>query len=156
VPVGALSANSAFAQCPDGQVVLGAGFRTPAAPPFPNVVVTKMRRKDARTVEVRGLGFGGANSTIRAIAYCGPGPAPTEHLAEVVIDANDPVTSVQASCPAGKKLLWAGFHTQFPSALGNQGALPFGLHAKSSKHWIVRGFNPGTSAFVRSLAYCRA
>jgi hypothetical protein len=158
VQVGARSANSAFARCPEGQVVLAGGYRTPAVTPFPDVLVTMMRAKNARTLEVRGFNLGEASRTLRAIAYCGPGPAPSEHVAEVSIDgeATSP-TPVTATCPDGRKLIFGGFHAQFPGSGAQPQAVPFGLLARDSKQWTVRGYNPApTAGFLRALAYCRA
>jgi hypothetical protein len=154
VQVGAFSANGAFARCPEGQVVLAGGYRVPARL---EVVVNKLRRTNARTLEVRGFNLADVSSTLRAIAYCGPGPAPTEHVAEIFIDESaTSVTPVKATCPAGKKLIFGGFHGQFPGGSADGAVLPFGLLARQSKEWIVRGFNPGSSGFLRAIAYCRA
>jgi hypothetical protein len=153
-----MSSRATVARCPEGEVLLAGGYTTQLALPTPEVRVTKMRRKDARTLEVRGVA-GTTDSWLQAIAYCGPGPAPSEHSAQVAIDGNDPVTPVTATCPTGKKLIFGGF-AAVPSINRVDTALPGDLHAKDSKQWTVRGLveagSSPLSGVLRAFAYCRA
>ena len=109
VSVAANHTATATATCGAGKVVLGMGFKIPTAfllnaPSPPRAFITKLRAT-ATTVSARATAL--ASSSIMAIAYCGPGPAATEKLVSVSVPSYR-LTSVTATCPAGKHILFGG------------------------------------------------
>jgi hypothetical protein len=149
----------ATAMCPTGTVVLGGGYKTPAAPQFPVGLITRMRAPTSDRVEVALVHVPtGAPTTVTAIAYCGNGPALTEVSAQTTTDGNaSTAASVTATCPPNHhSLMWGGMWGQYPTSTGQPEVLPFSMTASSKSSWTVQGYNQSSApGFLRALAYCR-
>jgi hypothetical protein len=140
------SSATASARCPAGTVVVGAGFATRA-----NTVlaVTQLERVGTEQVSVSAyLRFGiTKSSTLTAIAYCGPGPAPT--LASHTKTISNKGGHSRASCPAGTTLVFGGV-----SATASSSAMPLVLEMRATDKtsWTVAD---ATAGKLTALAYCR-
>jgi hypothetical protein len=128
-------------------VVVAGGFATRK-----NTVlaVTRVQRvaKDRLTVSAY-LRYGiTKSSTLTAIAYCGPGPAPTAVRKELVLGSSG--GRARASCPTGRTLTFGGV-----IATKKAGARPpfvFIMRAVNKGTWEV---SDSTAGKVISIAYCR-
>jgi hypothetical protein len=138
---------TATAQCPAGKVVVAGGFATARNTVF---AVTRLQRIGAGRLTVSGyLRYQRtARSTLTAIAFCGPGPAPTAVTTKLT--TTNAGGRPRASCPAGKTLTFGGV-----IATKKRGAPPplvFIMRAVNQGIWEVADSSAGT---VTSIAYCR-
>jgi hypothetical protein len=147
--------GSAVAKCPAGTVVLAGGFTTRTFPYLQ--VVNDMERiaPDAWRVSVLNV-IRDSTTTVTAIAYCGPGPAPQLATSTVDLASGAPGT-VRATCPVGTQLVFGGEIATAPNLKSRvPQVLPFKLTAESNAVWSVAALNGGGArGTITALAYCR-
>jgi hypothetical protein len=140
------SYGTATAKCPAGKVVLGGGFAT-----SPNTVfaVQRLLRLGTDRWQVSGyLRYGITKRTeLKAIAYCGKGPAPQAVSRTVRLSSDG--GRATATCPTGKRLAFGGMVAR---AAKPRTALVFIMRVKDVNGWEVANSTAGT---LTSVAYCR-
>jgi hypothetical protein len=113
------------------------------------LAVTRLERVGTDRVSVSAyLRFGITKaSTLTAIAYCGPGPAPT--LASRTVKLSKKGGHARARCPAGTALVFGGV-----TATHSTSAMPLVLlmQAANKTTWDVADTTAGK---LTALAYCR-
>ena len=143
------SFGTATATCPRGKVVVAGGF---AATPHTVIALTRLERVAANRLQVSAyLRYGiSKHSSLTAIAFCGAGPAPK--LVSQTLNAPKTGGTVEAACPAGKKLTFGGVIATAPG----YHPLVFSMAAIDQQTWRVReSTDKRTTATLTSLAYCR-
>ena len=97
-------------------------------------------------------GTGGATS-LTAIAYCGPGPAPK--LVSRTVDTGGVTSAVRATCPAGRHLVFGG---AILTGVEDFFLQTLRVPAKTKDAWAVTGYGGDSrldTAKLTALAYCR-
>jgi hypothetical protein len=147
---------TASATCPAGKFVLSAGYSFPALTTNPASFITHLRAtagKVTATIVVKATLL----TTLKAYAYCGPGPRATETAAAVNIGGRSSLKTVVATCPSGLHFLFGGFDGAY-TLLGPH-VIPFSMSSPSIGKWQVSGLDdipPGTGpAPLTAYAYCR-
>jgi hypothetical protein len=155
VAVAANRTGSVTATCPAGKVVVGGGYNSGASRAHLELMV-RLERPTPTQWRVILRNIAPRATTITALAYCGPGPAPTPHVNTVKLPKNKGGTA-RASCPADTSLVFGGLIANSPRS-GVHGAdlEAFSWSAASTKQWVVTGFNDGDAGgTLEALAYCR-
>jgi hypothetical protein len=140
------SYGTATAKCPAGKVVLAGGFRT-----SPNTVfaVQRLMRVGTDRWQVSGyLRYGITKRTeLKAIAYCGKGPAPTA-VSSTITMGNDGGRT-KAACPSGTRIRFGGVLAQ---AAKPRTVLVFLMRVEDGNSWAVAN---STAGKLTAIAYCR-
>ncbi len=137
--------GSATARCPAGTVVVAGGFATT---PHTIIYVYDLERVASDLWRVSGGTVG--TTSLTAIAYCGPGPAPK--LVSQTVKIGAVVSAVRATCPVGRHLVFGG------AILTGAFLQTLRVPAKTKNAWAVTGYggdNGLPSAKLTALAYCR-
>jgi hypothetical protein len=140
------SYGTATAKCPAGKVVLAGGF---AVSPNTVFAIQRILRIGTDRLQVSGyLRYGITNRTVlKAIAYCGKGPAPKAVSSTVTLGSEG--GRAKASCPSGKRLVFGGMVAK---AAKPRTVLVFLMRAEDTNSWLVANSTAGT---LTSIAYCR-
>jgi hypothetical protein len=140
------SYGTATVKCPAGKVVLAGGFATSPKTVF---AVQRMSRIANNQWQVAGyLRYGITKRTeLKAIAYCGKGPAPT--AVSSTVHMSDDGGRAKATCPSGKKLVFGGMVAQGAKP---RTVLVFLMRVEEKNSWMVANSTAGT---LTSIAYCR-
>lgn len=153
VSVAAHQVGSAVAKCPAGTVVVAGGFNTRALPYAE--VVKGLERTAADSWRATILNIGSSATTIMAIAYCGPGPAPTLQSTQINIAGYRGGTA-RATCPGGTTLVFGGLVATVGWSNNLPHLIPFSFTADTTTTWSVAASNGSSVAGkLTALAYCR-
>ena len=142
------SSGSATARCPAGTVVVAGGFATT---PHTFIYVTDLERVASDLWRVSGSG-GGATS-LTAIAYCGPGPAP-KLVSQTVTTFHHAgyLGLAHATCPAGTHLVFGGAVLK---RTGDEFLQTLRVPLNTKNTWAVTGYGGMGRGKLTALAYCR-
>ena len=148
------ASGGVIATCPPGTVVLAGGF---ASSPSTEIFVKDLERAAADKWRVWvTLPYRASHTTLTAIAYCGPGPAPKLVSKRVTLSGGPPQTT-RATCPVGTSLMFGGAIDK--AVLPDQAYL-LGMKAADQRTWSVTGqtsggLNEDGAGYLTALAYCR-
>jgi hypothetical protein len=155
VPVPGQRSATATATCPAGKVVVGGGYNTGATTQHQESVV-RLERSSSTQWRVSAANLVSRSTSLTAIAYCGPGPAPKVHSATVSMAGGHGATA-RVHCPSGTSIVFGGLLATSPAAHGTVAlVVPFSWTAASKSEWDVTGVNlGGATGTLVALAYCR-
>lgn len=146
------------AVCPDGKTLIGGGFSADA-----EVIPLELHRSDGspRTWVVKVVNSDNISFKLTAIAICGGGPLPTAFGAESdVVEQDWDGASATATCPVGKRVLFAGLRAEYDDVSGAN-ALPTELRRPTGRTVRASAFHNYVGptyhdvAKLQAIAYCR-
>jgi hypothetical protein len=156
VRLNGFDAKTAIATCPAGTVVVGGGYSSGSSLTHLEYV-GQLDRESSTQLAVTMVNVVKAATTVTAIAYCGKGPAPSEHTTTLTLAGHKGGTA-RVSCPTHTSLVFGGVDVSPPiGKVGNFSAvIPFSWTAQSPTQWVVSGYNIGNlSGTLIAVAYCR-
>lgn len=161
--VGARKVRSLDDSCAGGRVI-GANVAGKAGSSSgPVVTLGSLTRPAARRAKASAINIGAAPGKLSVDARCASGPASRPVSSSTTVPPAGmtlSTTSVTATCPAGKRIVFGGFRAEQRPDGNPDNPVVFPVSAKRDgpRSWTVRGWNlsdgPDDAGELSSTAYC--